>query len=95
MQLARQPCREWVSLPGEGPWCACRLQTSMSPPHACALGTGLIVCAAACLCCAAGMLRVRGLLPAGCRMLDTPGVPHAFQLGSWLTAEEMRMILPK
>eukprot|EP00887_Chlorella_sp_A99_P007378 scaffold2.g7378.t1 len=42
-----------------------------------------------------GTLRVRGLLPAGCKMLDTPGVPHAFQLASWLTAEEMRMVLPR
>ena len=27
-----------------------------------------------------GMLRVPGLLPTGCKMLDTPGVPHAFQV---------------
>ena len=29
----------------------------------------------------AGMLRVSGLLPTGCKMLDTPGVPHAHQVG--------------
>ena len=28
-----------------------------------------------------GMLRVPGLLPTGCKMLDTPGVPHAYQVG--------------
>lgn len=28
----------------------------------------------------AGMVRVSGLLPTGCKMLDTPGVPHAFQV---------------
>lgn len=27
-----------------------------------------------------GMLRVSGLLPTGCKMLDTPGVPHAYQV---------------
>lgn len=56
-------------------------------------------CAAdACLpthCPSTGTVRVRGLLPSGCKMLDTPGVPHEFQLGTWLTAEEMRMVLPK
>ena len=81
------------------------------------------------------MLRVSGLLPTGCKMLDTPGVPHAHQVGgrrgsihcagcavecehwqlrlihttrryclpsckclqlsSQLTADEMRMVLPK
>lgn len=30
----------------------------------------------------AGMVRVAGLLPTGCKMLDTPGVPHAFQVRS-------------
>ncbi|KAL4448813.1 hypothetical protein ABPG77_007530 [Micractinium sp. CCAP 211/92] len=42
-----------------------------------------------------GMVRVSGLLPTGCKMLDTPGVPHAFQLAKHLTAEEMRMVLPR
>ncbi|PSC71397.1 IMP dehydrogenase GMP reductase [Micractinium conductrix] len=42
-----------------------------------------------------GMLRVPGLLPTGCKMLDTPGVPHAHQLASHLTADEMRMVLPR
>lgn len=42
-----------------------------------------------------GMLRVAGLLPSGCKMLDTPGVPHAHQLASHLTADEMRMVLPR
>lgn len=41
------------------------------------------------------MLRVSGLLPSGCKMLDTPGVPHAHQLSGHLTADEMRMVLPK
>jgi hypothetical protein len=31
----------------------------------------------------AGMLRVSGLLPTGCKMLDTPGVPHPHQVGGW------------
>ncbi|KAL4422880.1 hypothetical protein ABPG75_009077 [Micractinium tetrahymenae] len=42
-----------------------------------------------------GMVRVGGLLPTGCKMLDTPGVPHAFQLAKHLSAEEMRMVLPR
>lgn len=42
-----------------------------------------------------GMVRVSGLLPTGCKMLDTPGVPHAFQLAEHLTADEMRMVLPR
>ncbi|GAB4820166.1 hypothetical protein N2152v2_007212 [Parachlorella kessleri] len=42
-----------------------------------------------------GMVTVPGLLPPGSKMLDTPGVPHAFQLASLLTADEMRMVLPK
>ncbi|KAI3430584.1 hypothetical protein D9Q98_005177 [Chlorella vulgaris] len=42
-----------------------------------------------------GMLRVSGLLPSGCKMLDTPGVPHAHQLSGHLTSDEMRMVLPK
>jgi uncharacterized membrane protein YgcG len=33
-----------------------------------------------------GVLRVPGLLPAGCRLLDTPGVPHAHSLASRLEA---------
>jgi hypothetical protein len=30
------------------------------------------------------MLRVSGLLPTGCKMLDTPGVPHPHQVGGWV-----------
>ena len=37
----------------------------------------------------AGMLKVEGLLQSGCRMWDTPGVPHHFQLSSKLTADEV------
>ena len=42
-------------------------------------------------CCwdVAGMLKVEGLLQSGCRMWDTPGVPHRFQLSSKLTADEV------
>ncbi len=36
------------------------------------------------------MVTVPGLLPPGSKMLDTPGVPHAFQLASLLTANEVR-----
>ncbi len=39
----------------------------------------------------AGMLKVEGLLQSGCRMWDTPGVPHHFQLSSKLTADEVHM----
>ena len=41
------------------------------------------------------MLKVGGLLPPGCKLLDTPGVPHDYQLASLLTPEEMRMVLPR
>eukprot|EP00951_Prasinocladus_malaysianus_P050113 scaffold677068_cov47-Prasinocladus_malaysianus.AAC.1 len=40
------------------------------------------------------MVPVNGVMPAGCQMFDTPGVPHPFQLTSILTAEESRMLLP-
>ncbi|KAL3133955.1 hypothetical protein ABBQ32_008402 [Trebouxia sp. C0010 RCD-2024] len=42
-----------------------------------------------------GMLKVDGLLQSGCRMWDTPGVPHPYQLSSKLFAEEVRMLLPR
>jgi len=35
------------------------------------------------------MLKVEGLLQSGCKMWDTPGVPHRFQLSSKLTADEV------
>lgn len=37
----------------------------------------------------AGMLKVDGLLQSGCKMWDTPGVPHPYQLSSKLSAEEV------
>ncbi len=37
----------------------------------------------------AGMLKVEGLLPKRCRMFDTPGVPHPFQLHARLRPEEV------
>ena len=40
------------------------------------------------------MLRVTGLLPTGCKMLDTPGVPHSYQLASYLTGDEVHRSLP-
>ena len=42
-----------------------------------------------------GMVRVPGLLPRGCKMLDTPGVPHGHQIVSVLSSEEMKLLLPK
>lgn len=42
-----------------------------------------------------GIVRVPGLLPRGCKMLDTPGVPHKHQISSILSAEEMRLLLPR
>ena len=42
-----------------------------------------------------GLIPVPSLLPQGCKMMDTPGVPHAYQLASSMTAEEMKMLLPK
>ena len=38
----------------------------------------------------AGMLRVSGVMPPKCKMFDTPGVPHKFQLTSRLSADEVR-----
>ena len=35
------------------------------------------------------MLKVEGLLQSRCKMWDTPGVPHRFQLSSKLTADEV------
>ena len=40
-------------------------------------------------CGVAGMLRVPGVMPPKCKMFDTPGVPHNFQLTSRLTADEV------
>ena len=37
-----------------------------------------------------GMLRVPGVMPPKCKMFDTPGVPHKFQLTSRLQADEVR-----
>lgn len=42
-----------------------------------------------------GIVRVPSLLPTGCKMLDTPGVPHAHQLAKYMTADEMKMLLPR
>jgi GTP-binding protein EngB required for normal cell division len=50
-----------------------------------------------------GVVSVPSLLPKGCKMLDTPGVPHAFQLSAFMTPDEVRtlpashapMVLPK
>ncbi|CAL5226853.1 g9719 [Coccomyxa viridis] len=42
-----------------------------------------------------GMLKVPGLMPARCKMFDTPGVPHAHQLSSRLNPEEVKMLLPR
>ena len=42
-----------------------------------------------------GVVPVPSLLPTGCKMLDTPGVPHGYQLASHMTADEMRMLLPR
>ena len=40
------------------------------------------------------MLKVDGLLQSGCRMWDTPGVPHSYQLSSKLSAEEVGPLAP-
>lgn len=37
----------------------------------------------------AGMLKVAGVMPPKCKMFDTPGVPHKFQLTSRLSADEV------
>eukprot|EP00890_Picochlorum_soloecismus_P002122 jgi/Picsp_1/2910/NSC_01135-R1_gtp binding protein len=42
-----------------------------------------------------GMVNVSGLVPTGCKMLDTPGVRHEYQLTSLLMPEEVKMILPR
>ncbi|EIE24775.1 hypothetical protein COCSUDRAFT_10321, partial [Coccomyxa subellipsoidea C-169] len=42
-----------------------------------------------------GMLKVPGLMPPRCNMFDTPGVPHDFQLSSRLSADEVKLLLPK
>ncbi|KAG7671412.1 hypothetical protein Ndes2526A_g02061 [Nannochloris sp. 'desiccata'] len=41
-----------------------------------------------------GVIPVPSLLPQGCKMLDTPGVPHEYQLAAYMTADEMKMLLP-
>ena len=41
----------------------------------------------------AGLIRVPGLMPPRCKMFDTPGVPHAFQLSSRLGPEEVVFII--
>ena len=38
---------------------------------------------------------IRGIVPKGCEMLDTPGVRHEYQMTARLNAEEVRMLLPK
>ncbi len=47
------------------------------------------------LICSAGMLKVDGLLPRRCRMFDTPGVPHPFQLHARLNPEEVLQTHPQ
>ena len=42
-----------------------------------------------------GMVNVSGLVPKGCKLLDTPGVRHEYQLTSLLMPEEVKMILPR
>ena len=42
-----------------------------------------------CIVRCTGMLKVEGLLPRRCRMFDTPGVPHPFQLHARLNPEEV------
>lgn len=42
----------------------------------------------------AGVVKVPGLMPPGCKMFDTPGVPHDFQLSSRLTPEEVMLQSP-
>jgi len=37
-----------------------------------------------------GVVPVPSLLPRGCKMLDTPGVPHTYQLAAYMTPEEVR-----
>ena len=38
-----------------------------------------------------GLIPVPSLLPKGCKMLDTPGVPHEYQLAAYMTADEVRL----
>ena len=40
----------------------------------------------------AGMLKVEGVLQSGCKMWDTPGVPHHYQLSSKLNADEVGVL---
>lgn len=42
-----------------------------------------------------GIVDVPGLVPKGCRMLDTPGVRHEYQLTSLLLPDEVKMVLPR
>jgi len=41
-----------------------------------------------------GLLRVPGLLPMGCRLLDTPGVPHDHALASRLCPADAALLAP-
>ena len=41
-----------------------------------------------------GLLRVPGLLPPGCRLLDTPGVPHDHSLASRLCPDDAALLTP-
>lgn len=36
------------------------------------------------------MVNVPGLLPQGSKLIDTPGVPHPYQIASQLSADEVR-----
>lgn len=36
-----------------------------------------------------GIVTVPGLLPTGSKLIDTPGVPHPYQMAPQLTAEEV------
>jgi ribosome biogenesis GTPase A len=42
-----------------------------------------------------GLIKVPGLVPRNCRMYDTPGVLHRYQVAPYMTAEEMKLLLPK
>jgi ribosome biogenesis GTPase A len=41
-----------------------------------------------------GVIPVPSLLPQGCKMLDTPGVPHEYQIAAYMTPDEMKRLLP-
>ena len=42
-----------------------------------------------------GVLRVSGLLPAGCKMFDTPGVPHPHALTAALAPQDAALLQPR